>query len=167
MIHSLIQVIISAKQGENPSITIHAVEQRRQDVSYFITKSWLNDLENIGQVQRSLCMTHLLMLVITCAKYGKNPSRIVDAVEQTWKDVSYFISFITKSWLNDLEDIDQGQGSLHATHPFMLIIICAKYGKNPSIPKILKCFIYVWGSKMQPDPAEWVDLMKKWKSETP
>ena len=35
-------------------------------------------------------------------------------------------------WLNDLEDIGQGQRSLHATHPFMLVIIWAKHGKNPS-----------------------------------
>ena len=26
----------------------------------------------------------------------------------------------------------QGQGSSHATHPLMLLIMCTKYGKNPS-----------------------------------
>ena len=31
-----------------------------------------------------------------------------------------------------LEDIGQGQGSSHATHPLMPLIICTKYGKNPS-----------------------------------
>ena len=31
-----------------------------------------------------------------------------------------------------LEDIDQDQGSSHATHPLMLLIIFTKYGKNPS-----------------------------------
>ena len=31
-----------------------------------------------------------------------------------------------------LEDICQGQGSSHATHPLMLLIICTKYWKNPS-----------------------------------
>ena len=31
-----------------------------------------------------------------------------------------------------LEDIDQGQRSLYATHTLILVIICAKYGKNPS-----------------------------------
>ena len=28
--------------------------------------------------------------------------------------------------------IQQGQGSSHATHPLILLIICTKYGKNPS-----------------------------------
>ena len=42
-----------------------------------------NDLEDIGQGQRSTHVTHLLMLVIICTKYGKNPSRTVDATEQT------------------------------------------------------------------------------------
>ena len=72
------------------------------------------------------------MLVILCVKYGKNPSRTVHAVERTQQDVPYFSSFIGMSWLNDLEDIGHGQRSLHTTHPPMLVIICAKYGKNPS-----------------------------------
>ena len=63
------------------------------------------------------------MIVIICAKYKKNPSRTVDATERTR---------FSKSRLNDLEDIGQGQGSSHATHPLMLLIICTKYGKNPS-----------------------------------
>ena len=33
------------------------------------------------------------------------------AVEQTQQDVSYFSSFVANSWLNDLEDIGQGQRS--------------------------------------------------------
>ena len=33
---------------------------------------------------------------------------------------------------NDLVDIGQGQRSLHATHPLMLMMICARYGKNAS-----------------------------------
>ena len=55
-----------------------------------IAKSWLNDLEDIGQGQRSLWTTHSLMLVIICAQYGKNPSRTVWVTEQTrnagWTD---------------------------------------------------------------------------------
>ena len=81
------------------------------------SKSRSNDLEDIGQGQRSSHATHLLMLVIICTKYGKNPSRSVDA---------------TESRSNDLEDIGQGQRSSHATHLLMLVIICTKYGKNPS-----------------------------------
>ena len=67
-------------------------------------------------------MTHLLMLVIICIKYGKDPSRTVDATEQTR---------FSRPRPNDLEDIGQGQRSLYATHPLILVIICAKYGKNP------------------------------------
>ena len=33
--------------------------------------------------QMSLCATHPLMLIIICAKYGKNSSRTVCAIEQT------------------------------------------------------------------------------------
>ena len=67
--------------------------------------------------------THPLMLVIICGKYGKNPSRTVDATQRTrfWR-----------SRPNDLENIGQGQRSLHVTHPLMLMMICAKYGKNAS-----------------------------------
>ena len=62
------------------------------------------------------------MLLIICTKYGKNPSRTVDATERTR---------FSRPRPNDLEDIGQGQGSLYATHPLILVIICAKYGKNP------------------------------------
>ena len=56
------------------------------------------------------------------------------AVEPTWQDVPYFSSFITKSWLNDLKDIAQGQWSVYvcATQPLIEVIICAQYGKNPA-----------------------------------
>ena len=40
-------------------------------------------LEDIGQGQRSSHATHLLMLVIICTKYGKNPSKTVDARKGT------------------------------------------------------------------------------------
>ena len=55
------------------------------------------------------------MLVIICTKYGKNPSRTVDARERTR---------FSKSRTNDLENIDQGQRSLHVTHALMLMMIC-------------------------------------------
>ena len=84
---------------------------------------WKLVLLDIGQGQRSSHGTHLLMLVIICTKYGKNPSRTVDATERTQ---------FSRSRPNDLENIGQGQRSLHATHPLMLMMICAKYGKNAS-----------------------------------
>ena len=65
------------------------------------------------------------MVEIICTKYGKNPSRTVDATEQTR---------FSSPRPNDLEDIGQGQRSLYATHPLILVIICATYGKNPSRP---------------------------------
>ena len=84
---------------------------------------WKLVLLDIGQGQRSSHATHLLMLVNICTKYGKNPSRTVDAIEQTQ---------FSRPRPNDVEDIGQGQRSLYATHPLILVIICAKYGKNPS-----------------------------------
>ena len=81
-----------------------------------------NDLEDIGQGQRSSHATDLLMLVIICTKYGKNPSRTVDATERRR---------FSRSKPNDLENIGQGQMSLYATLPLILVIIRAKYGKNP------------------------------------
>ena len=110
-------VIICGKHGNNGSRTENVTEQTR------FSKSRSNDLEDIGQGQRSSHVTHLLMLVIICTKYGKNTSRTVDAIEWTR---------FSRSGPNDLENIGQGQRSLYATHPLILVIICARYGKNPS-----------------------------------
>ena len=120
-------VIICTKYVQNSFKTVHAVEQTRQDVTYLsslMAKSWGNDLEDIYQGQRSLHMIHPLMPVIIYVKYGKKPSRTVLAVERIRQDVPYLNSFIAKSWLNDLEDMGQGQRSLCVTHPLMLVIIC-------------------------------------------
>ena len=127
-------VIICAKYKKNPSRTTDATERIR------FSKSRPNDLEDIGQGQRSSHATHLLMLVIICTKYGKNSSRTVDATERTR---------FSRSRPNDLENIGQGQRSLyathplilkfqilkktlHATHPLIIVIICAKYKNNLS-----------------------------------
>ena len=64
-------VIICTKYGKNPSGTVDATEQTG------FLRPRPNDLEDIGQGQRSLYATHPLILVIICAKYGKNPSRTV------------------------------------------------------------------------------------------
>ena len=101
-------------------------------------KTRSNDLGDIGQVQRSSHATHLLMLVMICIKYGKNPSRTIDATERTW---------FSRSRPNDLENIGQGQRSLHATHPLMLMMICAKYGKNTS--RIVDFFFKVKAEKLK------------------
>ena len=110
-------VTICGKYGNNRSRTENVTERTR------FSKSRSNDLEDIGQGQRSSHTTHLLMLVIICTKYGKNPSRTVDATERTR---------FSRPRPNDLEDIGQDQRSLYATHPLILVIICVKYGKNPS-----------------------------------
>ena len=110
-------VIICGKYANNLSRTEKVTERTR------FSKSRSNDLEDIGQGQRSSHATHLLMLVIICITYGKNPSRTVDATEGTR---------FSRPRPNDLEDIGQGQRSLYATHPLILVMICAKYGKNPS-----------------------------------
>ena len=104
------------KYGNNRSRTENVTERTR------FSKSRSNDLEDIGQGQRSSHATHLLMLVIICTKYGKNPSGTVDATGRTR---------FSRPMPNDLEDIGQGQRSLYATHPLILVIICDKYGKNP------------------------------------
>ena len=91
----------------------------------FSTKSWTNYLIDIGESQRSLHTAHPLMLVIICAKYGRNPSRTVHAVEQMGQDITYFSSFIAKSRLNGLGDVGQGHRLLSMTHSLMLVIISA------------------------------------------
>ena len=108
-------VIICGKYGNNRFRTENVTERTR------FSNSRSNDLEDIGQGQRSSHATHLLMLVIICIKYGKNPSRTVDATERTR---------FSRPRPNDLEDIGQGQRSLYATHLLLLVIICARYGKN-------------------------------------
>ena len=125
-------VIICAKYKRNPSRTVDATERTR------FSKSRSNDLEDIGQGQRSSHATHLLMLVIICTKYGKNPSGTVDATGRTR---------FSRPRPNDLEDIGQGQRSLYATHPLILVIICDKYGKNPS--RTVEFFFKVKAEKFQ------------------
>ena len=71
--------IICAKYKKNPSRTVDATERTR------FSKSRPNDLEDIGQGQRSSHATHPLMLLIICTKHGKNPSWTVDATGRTRK----------------------------------------------------------------------------------
>ena len=65
-------VIVCTTYGKNPSETVDATERTQ------FSRSRPNDLEDIGQGQRSLYATHTLILVIICATYGKNPLRTVD-----------------------------------------------------------------------------------------
>ena len=131
-------LIFCGKHGNNRSRTENVTERKR------FSKSRSNDLEEIGQGQRSSHATHLLMLVIICTKYGRNPSRAVDATERTW---------FSRSRLNDLENIGQGPKSLHATHPLMPMMICAKYEKNAS--RIVDFFFKVKSEKLQKKAKNW------------
>ena len=65
-------VIICTKYGKNPSRTVDGTERTR------FSRPRPNDLEDIGQCQRSLYATHPLILAIICAKYANNPSTTVD-----------------------------------------------------------------------------------------
>ena len=56
-------------------------------------------------------MTHLLTVVVICAKYGMNQRRTVGTTERKQQNLPYFGHFIAKSRLNDLEDVGQAQSS--------------------------------------------------------
>ena len=137
-------VIICGKYGNNLSPTENVTEQT------WFSKSRSNDLEVIGQGQRSSHATHPLMLVIICTKYGKNPSRSVHTTERTR---------FSRSRLNDLESIGQGQRSLHKTHPLMLMMICAKYGKNA---RRIVDFFFQSGSRKIWKISFWIPSLYYW-----
>ena len=66
------------RSGDTPRrlMTTHTIE------SYRIP----SQNENVGQGQRALHETHPLMLMMICAKYGNNASRIVDFFQyESWK----------------------------------------------------------------------------------
>ena len=72
MTHLLMLMIICTTYGKSPSGTLDATKRTR------FSRPRPNDLEDIGQGQRSFNATHTLILVIICTTYGKNPSRTVD-----------------------------------------------------------------------------------------
>ena len=106
--------------GKNPSRTVDATEQTR------FSRPRPNDLEDIGQSQRSLYATHSLILVIICIKYGKNPSRTVVFFSRSrpknLKILKMLKFQIFRFW--------KKRNTWHP--PLMIVIICAKYKKNPS-----------------------------------
>ena len=81
--HLLMLVIICTKYGKIPSGTVDATERTR------FSRPRPNDLEDIGQGQRSLYATHALIQVIICAKYGKNSLRTVDFIFKVKADNFY------------------------------------------------------------------------------
>ena len=71
MTHPPMVVIICVKYGKIPSRTVSCGEIMSRCFSSFTAKSWLNDLGDIGQGQKSLGTTHPLMAVMTWAKYER------------------------------------------------------------------------------------------------
>ena len=55
------------------------------------------------------------------------------------------------------ENIAQGQRSLHGTHPLMLMMICAKYGKNAS--RIVDFFFKVKADKLEKFAKIFINLL--------
>ena len=111
-------VIICTNYGKNPSRTVDTTKRTR------FSRPRPNDLEDIGQGQRSLYATHCLMLMIICDKYGKNPSRTVDFIFQ---GQGRKISKIAKN--SNIQIMEKTQ---HATHPLIIVIIVLNMKKNPS-----------------------------------
>ena len=100
--------------------------QRCEHRSLFPSPSRITSrlLRRLECVARRIVASHCaLMVVIICGKCGNNRSRTENITEWTR---------FSKSRSNDFEDIGHCQGSLYATHPLILMIICAKYDKNPS-----------------------------------
>ena len=132
-------VIICTKYGKNPSRTVDATERTR------FSRPRPNDLQDIGQSQRSLYATHPLILVIICAKYGKNPFRTVDFFFQgegrELKKIAKNIKFA-----------DSFKKTYHATHPLMIVIIYGKYKKNP--PRFVDSTERTRYSKSRPNDLE-------------
>ena len=111
-------VIICGKYENNRSRTENVTERTR------FSKTRSNYLEDIGQGQMSLYATHPLILVIICAKYGKNPLRTVDFFSRSRQIIFKNLPKIqiSRFW----------KKNSHGTRPLMIVIICAKYRKNPS-----------------------------------
>ena len=105
-------VIICAKYKKNWSRTVEATKRTR------FSKSRPNDLEDIGQGQRSSHATHPLMLLIICTKYGKNPSWTVDGSGSGGNRPK-----ISNFWIL--------KRALHATHLLKLLDKMCKYEMDP------------------------------------
>ena len=116
-------VIICAKYKKNWSRTVEATKRTR------FSKSRPNDLEDIGQGQRSSHATHPLMLLIICTKYGKNPSWTVDGSGSGGNWPKTTSQKKTKSKLQIKKNSPKFQ--IHATHLLKLLDKMCKYEMDP------------------------------------
>ena len=111
----LLLVNICAQYGKNSSWTVHAAERTWQDMTYyctFIAKSQLNDFEDIGQNQNVIaCNTPSYASDHLCQTGKESIQNCTCSKADTAKcDIFWhFNCFIAKLWLNDFEDIGQGQ----------------------------------------------------------
>ena len=109
-IHPLILVTICAKYGKNPSrIVDFFFKVKAEKFQKFAKNSNFQILKkHVIRYTPSNMSDHL-------CQDKNNPSLILYATERTR---------FSKSRPNDLEDIGQGQRSLCATHPLIVMIIC-------------------------------------------
>ena len=52
-------------------------------LSHFLEKSWVDDLEGMGQGQKLLYNAYILLVVNTCARYEQDPFSGREVMEQT------------------------------------------------------------------------------------
>ena len=106
--HRLMLMIICDKYGKNPSRTVDFIFQGQgRKISKIAKNSNIQIMEkNVTRNTSSNNSDH-------CTKYEKES---IQNCRRYREDTIWW----------DLEDIGQGQGSSHATHPLMLLIICTK-----------------------------------------
>ena len=77
-------------------------------------------------------LTHPLMVIHPCPKYGMSMSKLTEVTGRTWRHVKNSINLTLRSKFNVVS------GSwMHATHHTLVIYPCAKYGKPMSNQKTL------------------------------
>ena len=123
------QVLNGHFQLEQPERLRSEDTPRRLMITHTIESCWIPSQNKVEWPWRYRSRSK----VITC----DTPSHASDHLYQIWKESIQNLDDIertrfSRSRPNDLENIGQGQRSLHATHPLMLMMICAKYGKNAS-----------------------------------
>ena len=106
------------------------VKSTRQYMTYFssfIVNPWLDELKAVCQGQSSFCATHPRMLVIIYVNYGTNPFRTILLLKSGHGKMCHsFVAFLRlHGWLTMKININ---GTI-----LLQVIICAKYGKHPSI----------------------------------
>ena len=105
-------------RGHRSNLRILPLSDQHKNRDFIRMKNWW--MENIA----GKWFPHFALVVspvIHCraALSGIYPNK------RSWQDVSIFLQFYPKLWLNGLKDIRQCQRSLCATQSLMLVILCA------------------------------------------